>query len=435
MRNIQKVIAFIFVFLMYGCTSDDLFETPNDADKTSIAPKSGGGGSMTIFPTYSNTSIIVQYKSGTSASEKNTIRGMNGVTNYEECHCINQDIELWYFGGVIDVEPKKRAIKDQIDPESTTGVLEVDYEFVFGMDVAADDYGTAADVSYEPYIKSINSGVTIAIVDTGVAPGLTVFNDGDDPAIPIKFMYESGETAVTDEKSGWDFVDEDPNTYDDDLGKHGSIIADMITSTLSTNSIPHQILPVKVSNNLGETSYFNFLCGTQYAVERADVINMSLGWYDNGEDTEVHTIFENIMIANDSVIVVTSAGNIENNNDTMKHYPSSYDYSNIIAVASATDVHDKISEFSNFGELDVDYFAQGEGINFYDVNVEGTSFAAPQVVIEIVNIFDEAGFILAPDVLIDTLNTRGTTVSEFFKTRGGEVRNTKYNKLIIPFDD
>ncbi|WP_298513232.1 S8/S53 family peptidase [uncultured Kordia sp.] len=436
MRNIQKLIAFVLVLLACSCTKDDFIETSNDNVESGIIPKAG---SSSYLPNYSNTSIVVQFKSGTSDPQKGAIRTFNGVANYEKCHCTNKDIELWHFGGALYVEPKKRAIKGQIDPESTTGLQEVDYQFTFGFDIGSDYIGTADDVSYLPYIKSSTSGpvgITIAVVDTGIAPGLTVFNTVAED--PIKFLYESGDTAVADEMSGWDFVDEDPNTFDDDTGKHGSIISKQIFSALRNHGVPFRILPIKVAGPSGETTYFDFLCGSLYAMERAELVNISMGWYDTGEYPEVRTIFENITGTHSNTIIVTSAGNNTNNNDDVKHFPSSFENPNIVAVASANGSHDEISDFSNYGAIGVDFFAQGENIPFYEMEVQGTSFAAPQVTIQIANLINDPEVdiftvdgILMVATLFDQLAARGTHVSGVF-TLGD--RNTYYNKLIIPFD-
>ncbi len=430
MRNIQKLIAFVFLVGVSSCASDDILEVSTNENLSKNNTPENTTSKSNFFPTYSDTQLVVQYKNGTSDPEKNNIRAFNGVTNYEVCHCTNKDIELWSFGGVIDVEPKRRVIKGQIDPESTTGLLEVDYEFVFGLDLDSPYLGTDLDTGYIPYIKDGNSGITIAIVDTGIATGLTVFNTGSEANI---FLYDADGTAVGDEKSGWDFVSEDANAYDDDVGKHGSIIADMITNTLTANAIPHQILPVKVSDATGAASYFNFLCGTLYAAERADIVSISMGWYDDGFEEDISAIFSNIIEANSDVIMITSAGNLGSNNDMLNHFPSSYEHENVIAVASANDALSKISSFSNYGATSVDYFAKGEGIPFYDVFVQGTSFAAPQVTIEVANIFDELG-VLTPEVLKDELNIRGIPVLTDFTLLGGEYRNTFNNKVIIPFD-
>ncbi|MGH1386860.1 S8 family peptidase [Kordia sp.] len=433
MRNIQKLIAFVFAIVVCSCTTDDVLEKTVVENETGKVPKTSSANitsKSNFFPTYSDTELIVQFKDGTTDPEKNTIRMFNGVTNYEVCYCTNKDIELWSFGGVVNIEPKRRSIKDQVDDESTTGVLEVDYEFVFGLDIDSPYTGTDLDTGYVSYIKETNSGVTIAVVDSGVATGLTVFNTG---TMANKFLFNVDGVAVGDEKSGWDFVNGDPNTFDDDEGKHGSIIANMITSALTTNGVPHQILPVKVSNSLGQASYFNFLCGTLYAAERADVVSISMGWYDDGFGESLESIFLNIVEANSNVIFVTSAGNLSSDNDMLRHFPSSYEQTNVIAVASSNEEKSKISDFSNYGAFSVDFFAQGEGIPFYDVFVQGTSFAAPQVTIEVANIFYEDG-ILSPEELKDELSERGTIVSDTFGDLDGDLRNTYFNRLIIPFD-
>ncbi|EDP96290.1 S8/S53 family peptidase [Kordia algicida OT-1] len=434
MRNIQKLIAFVLVLLTCSCSTDDLITESNiktENDKIVNTSPENITSKSNFFPTYSDTQLIVQYKNGTTDPEKNNIRMANGVTNYEVCHCTNKDIELWSFGGVINIEPKRRSIKDQVDDESDTGVLAVDYEFVFGLDIESPFTGTDLDTGYTSYIKEENSGITIAIVDSGIATGLTVFNTD---TMANKILFNADGVAVGDEKSGWDFVDEDANTFDDNEGKHGSIIANMITNELTTNAIPHQILPVKVSNSLGQASYFNFLCGTLYASERADIVSISMGWYDDGFGESLESIFSNIVDANPTTIYVTSAGNLSSNNDMLRHFPSSYEQENVIAVASANEDTSKISNFSNYGVLSVDFFAQGEGISFYDVFVQGTSFAAPQVTIEAAAIFYEDG-ILSPEELKDELSIRGSVVLESFTDLGDDIsRDTYFNKLIIPFD-
>ncbi|MCH2193925.1 S8 family serine peptidase [Kordia sp.] len=431
MRNIQKLIAFVFAITICSCTSDDILR--NEIIEQ-VSGKVTGAINVTskssFFPMYSDTELVVQFKEGTTDSEKDNIRTINGVQNYEVCHCTNKDIELWFFGGAINIEPKRRSIKDQVDEESDTGVKAVDYEFIFGVDISNPFIGTAMDTGYISYIKEENTGITIAVVDSGIATGLTVFNTG---TMANKFLYNADGAAVEDEKSGWDFVHEDPNTFDDNEGKHGSIISNMITDALTTNMIDHQILPIKVSNAFGQASYFDFLCGTLYAAERADIVSISMGWYYDGDAESLESIFSNIVAANPNVIFVTSAGNLSSDNDTLRHFPSSYEQVNIIAVAAANEVLSNISDFSNYGVYGVDFFAQGEGIPFYEVFVEGTSFATPNVTVEVANIFDELG-ILTPEVLMDELLNRGTEVSDLFITIGGEERNTKYNKLIIPFD-
>jgi len=451
MRNIQKLIAFVLVVLACSCTTDKIDESLNLEDKNVLLGKNNGGQQNSNFPNppliYSDTELIVQYKPGTTNATKSVIRmshGINGNNSapqqgfgvYEICRCDDQDIEKWQFKGGINVEPKKQVIEDDIDEESTTGLLDVDYEFIFGLDVDSPYTGTDSDTGYVSYIKATNPGITIAVLDTGVATGLTVFN-GTGGA--HQFLYDATETAVGEEQSGWDFVNNDSNAFDDDQGKHGSIVINQIHEVLEDKFIPHQILPIKVSNHLGKASYFNFLCGSQYAFERADIVHMSLGWYDDGFGDHVNSIFSNILETHSGKVLIASAGNAENDNDNVKHFPSSYIHDNVIAVASSNGGLSKISQFSNYGAMSVDFFAQGEEIPFYDVFVQGTSFAAPRVTIEVARLLHVTGY-MSPTAIKTQLEFDAASVIPSFTyvysamIEAYMYRDILHNKLVVPFD-
>src|SRR2546423_7717825 len=88
------------------------------------------------------------------------------------------------------------------------------------------------------------------------------------------------------------------------------------------------------------------------------------------------------------ILLVTAAGNVDNgtrepNNDLVPHFPSSFNASNIIAVAS-TDQNDNLSGFSHFGATSVDLGAPGTSIlsttpnNTYSL-FSGTSMSTPFV--------------------------------------------------------
>ncbi|MEM6685704.1 MAG: S8/S53 family peptidase [Bacteroidota bacterium] len=395
MRNIQKLIAFVLVFVVCACTQDDVFETSNNKEVTNFA-KSGGGltsvpGNM---PVYSQNELVVRYKPGTPETMKYMIRETHGVDgdnfaiqpsfgSYQVCRCNNQDVEKWiYIVGSISIEPKKQVVSGTIGGEAY-GLADVDYNFVVDFEFDSPIVGTAADDFYESYIKTGNSGITIAILDTGVATGLTVFNTGT--AAENRFLYNASETAIGEEQSGYDFVDDDVNAFDDDLNKHGSIIADQIHSELESLDIAHQILPIKIADSNGTIEYFDMVCGFVYAAERADIINASFGWYDDSFGDFGATILEDMIAMFPNVIVVTSAGNSSFNSDTVAHYPSSFDVDNLISVGACNYGHGKVAGFSNYGS-GVDFFTRGEDIPFNTSAVHGTSFAAPYITIEVAKI-------------------------------------------------
>ncbi|GEM_PF-2253706 len=84
------------------------------------------------------------------------------------------------------------------------------------------------------------------------------------------------------------------------------------------------------------------------------------------------------------VLFCASAANSNADIDTRPSYPAAYDADNIISIA-ATDQHDKLAWFSNYGSVGVDVAAPG--VNVYSTMpngaygfANGTSMAAPHVV-------------------------------------------------------
>ena len=228
MRNIQKLIAILLLTSGLSCTKDDVFIDVTN-DQVTVAKNGNGNNSQGFIPgnipVYTQDELIIQYKTNTPETMKYTIRESHGIDGdninplqgfglFEICRCDDQDIEKWIFPpGTIGIEPKKQVLEGTIGPE-LFGILNVDYEFAFGFDVDSPTTGTDADTSYETHIKAVNNGVTVAILDTGLAASLTVF-DSTSPG-DNQFLYNASLTAVGEESSSWDYVNGDSNTFDDD---------------------------------------------------------------------------------------------------------------------------------------------------------------------------------------------------------------------------
>ena len=304
--------------------------------------------------------------------------------------------------------------------------MDVDYEFSFAMDATYSPLGGTNDSNYTSYIKPANDGVTIAVFDTGIIPSI---NNNNVYAFSAPFLYNASNDGNAFTQSGWDFVNSDANCFDDDLGRHGTVVSGIIHRILNNSvpAVPHQILPVKVCNANGQASYFNLLCGTNFALSRSSIIQMSLGWYNDGFGDFGETILSNLITAHPEAIFITSAGNLGTNNDAIAHYPSGYPQSNVIAVAACNTNSQNIASFSNYGLGSVDFFARGQNVPFLGYPMDGTSFAAPVVAAVVARKKYNAPESSPIDLLNHLILTGSPCPSTFDQTK-----KVQYNKVIQP---
>jgi hypothetical protein len=332
--------------------------------------------------------IIIKYKLDVTEDEKEALREKYNVISYENCHCAD-NITIWNVGVDIDIEPTVKVINSGNNGSSGNNGGEplVDYaseNFKFFTPMhnvnaesieAIEDYpiNNPFHKLYLDRIKSINDGITIAVLDSGI--------DVDYPGFLGAFLYNSSEDGCKDEKSGWDFVNGDSNPFDDNPKIHGTGVSYIIHEKLREKGIPHQILPLKIADANGSIKFSDYICALNYAINRnADVINKSFGWY--GANKYMEDMISSF-VDNTSAIIVTSAGNSGSDNDVIQHFPSGLTQNNVLSIAAAKNDFSNATLFSNYGSSSVDFFALGKGIPFplnqqnTHVTFRGTSFAAP----------------------------------------------------------
>lgn len=113
------------------------------------------------------------------------------------------------------------------------------------------------------------------------------------------------------------------------------------------------------------------------------LLNYSGGIYSNKIGKYQDKLFDAIRSFNG--LIVVAAGNENYNIDNVALYPQSFDLNNILVVG-ATDRYDNKASFSNYGSVNVDLFAPGEGIYSTSAGGDktygtesGTSLSAPFV--------------------------------------------------------
>ena len=202
-------------------------------------------------------------------------------------------------------------------------------------------------------------------------------------------------SGFEDDLCGYDFADH-TNDPRDDHG-HGTHVTGTIAAQgdngLGVTGVAWQaqVVPLKFLDARNEGTTSEAIAAVNYAVQLrqqygVDLRVLNASW---GSSTYSQQLRDSLAAANAAgMLVVAAAGNGDVlgrgvNSDLRPFYPAGYDLENIIAVA-ASDQHDQLASFSNFGPSTVDVAAPGVGIlstepggAYQERN--GTSMAAPHV--------------------------------------------------------
>lgn len=176
------------------------------------------------------------------------------------------------------------------------------------------------------------SGVTVAIVDTGVA----CYDKGP--------FSRGTDLEGTRCEGGYNFVHDTTEAFDDQ--GHGTHVAGTVAQTTNNGkgvaglAYCANLMPVKVLNKNGWGTLADVAEGIRYAADHgARIINLSLGGPSRASALEKAVRYAE----NKGVLIVAAAGN----SGKSVGYPAAYP--GVVAV-SATDSNDRIAWFSSRGE-------------------------------------------------------------------------------------
>jgi serine protease len=204
-------------------------------------------------------------------------------------------------------------------------------------------------------IQRGSSGVTVAVIDTGVA-----YED-------YGIYKKAPDLANTVFKSGYDFVNHDSHPNDDE--GHGTHVTGTIAQSTNNSlgvagiAFNTSIMPIKVLDKNGSGTYADIADGIYFAADNgAKVINMSLG------GTSTSTTLENALAYayNKGVSIICAAGN-EYQRGNKPCYPAAYD--NYCIAVGATRYDEARAYYSNTGSY-IDIAAPGGDITV-DQNGDG----------------------------------------------------------------
>lgn len=301
--------------------------------------------------------VLVKFAEGTSDSVIAAyVRGVQGRVSaeMEELGVVVLDVPRGKVAGVV-ADLQRLAIVEYAEPNFSASAFDTTPNDARW----AEQYGPAkvqAPAAWD--LSTGSSGVTIAVVDTGVQSTHPEF---------------AGRLVA-----GCDFVNRDALPEDDN--GHGTHVAG-IAAAAGNNSVGiagiswgARIMALKALDATGSGTYQQIAQAIVYAADNgAKVINLSLG---GSEPSSVLEDAVNYAVAKGAV-VVAAAGNSGTNSP---NYPAAY--AAAIAVA-ATDSSNVRASFSNYGSY-VDLSAPGVSIlsTFLSSGYSsksGTSMAAPHV--------------------------------------------------------
>lgn len=239
--------------------------------------------------------------------------------------------------------------------------------------------------------------ITIALIDSCVDISHEDLYDSiwnNEKEIPNNGIDDDNNGFV-DDYYGWNFITNSPYV-DQDIAtiEHGTHCAGIIAAKhngigiqgiLGNYNVDLMILPIldKTDNKCGNIEIKRLVSAIKYAEKMgASICNISCTFPNSSKQLEK-------CIRNSDMYFVVAAGNYEKqfvhgiNLEKKKLYPASYNYDNIITVASV-DCEGELSDFSNYGSKIIDICAPGEYIfstlphDKYGFQ-SGTSMATPIV--------------------------------------------------------
>lgn len=286
------------------------------------------------------------------------------------CHCSNIRLALVEFPEGLSPEDRRRVAADELGNEGNGELFD---NLQISLPSLPGTY-TKGGVQTTP---NPSNAAVVALIDGGLSTANYMFfnNLWQNP-------ISERERCGTGSNNGYDFT----MKYGGEsniLHPHGSVVGSILINPLP-EYVNMRLMDLRIFDKNGKGSLYDALCAIQFAIDNgADIINMSWGYYNNN----VHPLLAEYMqkIIDHKIIAVTSAGNEGIKTDECLHHPSYFNsvHKNVIAVAALDPKEGYLAAYSNYGMRTVAIAAKGThtvSMRTSTLNVEGTSYAAPEVV-------------------------------------------------------
>lgn len=220
-----------------------------------------------------------------------------------------------------------------------------------------------ADVGAAPaWAQTRGAGVVVAVIDTGVDTAHPDLVDRiwTNPRENCTNTLDDDGNGLVNDCRGWDFGSRDNNAAPDTgapSASHGTHVAGLVAASRNTvgavGVAPEAtIMPIKVTDGLGNAGAGQLTAGIRYAVDAgANIINISMGTGFGPTRAQMNVLESALAYAKSKgVLVVTAAGNSGRDMSASDSWPASFAryHDNVLAVG-ATWNDDTRAAFSNFG--------------------------------------------------------------------------------------
>lgn len=396
-----------------------------------IAQAQPGGGNASAFPTdarFVPNQLLVQFKPGANATERNQARANVGAQHQET---VTTPLMRDQGAGELELVtlPTGLAIADAVGAFKQHSAVEfAEPNWIYTHDDTSNDtyysngslwgmygdatstvnqYGSQAGAAWANNHTG-SSDVYVGVVDEGI-----MFNHVDlagnvwtNPYDPVNGVDDDGNGYI-DDIHGWDFDGNNNTVYDGTQDDHGTHVAGTIDAiggngkgVAGINWKATLISAKFLGRNGGTTA--NAVKAVDYITDLKNrhglpIVATNNSWGGGGFSQSLLNAINRAGDAN--ILFVAAAGNggsdgVGDNNDTTPNYPSNYQCTTtaraddcVIAVAAITSGGAKAS-FSNYGPTSVDIGAPGQsiystlpGLNNKSTygSYSGTSMATPHV--------------------------------------------------------
>jgi Subtilase family len=287
------------------------------------------------------------------------------------CDCSNIRLAMVEFPEGLSPEQRRRIAADELGNEGNGALfdnLEISLPALPGTYTRGGFQG----------LPNPSNAVVVAMIDGGLSGSNYIF---------YNYLWTNPTDAsercrTVNSDHGYDFTLK-YGGEGDLVHPHGSVVGSLLINPLP-DYVNLRLMDLRIFDKNGKGSLYDALCAIQFAIDNgADIINMSWGYYNKN----AHPLLDEYMqkIIDHKIIAVTSAGNEGIKTDECLHHPSYFNsiHKNVIAVAALDAKEVGLAEYSNYGMNTVGIAAKGTHtvvMRTGTLNVEGTSYSAPEVV-------------------------------------------------------